>query len=472
MVVRKLWRKMVRRVSWRVVASYFFLVFIFFIAARLYAVSPENVPGAVLFSLPFAVALAWVYYRKFQQPLEQINAITRQMAQGKLNKEIRILSNDEIAELAQNINTLAGRLRETISEITDEKNRMQAILNSMSDGVIAVCRGGRIITVNHVVEQILHQRQEDLVGKDLVGVLRHYDFDRLLKIALQSQEEISEEIQLLVPEARIYRVTFTPLLGSDLGGDRGGVVVVLRDVTERRQVEQMRSEFIANVSHELRTPLTSISGFLETLLDGALEDRELARHFLQIISDETRRITRLLDDLFALSNIEYRRVTPRRDNVYLADVAGRVREIFLPQAQEKNIRLVNNMQHDLPPVVGDSDMLTRVLINLVDNAIKYTPEGGTVSIKSGLRQTGEVYISVSDTGIGIPADSLPRVFERLYRVDRARVKGNGSGYGLGLAIVKHIVELHRGRIEVQSTPGVGSTFTVFLPLPEEQKQLQ
>ncbi|MFZ5591266.1 MAG: HAMP domain-containing protein, partial [Bacillota bacterium] len=157
--MRELWRKLVRRVSWRPVASYFFLVFIFFIAARLYAVSPENVPGAVLFSLPFAVALAWVYYRKFQQPLEQINAITRQMAQGQLNKEIRILSNDEIAELAHNINALAGRLRETISDITDEKNRMQAILNSMSDGVIAVCRGGRIITVNHVVEQILNQRQ-------------------------------------------------------------------------------------------------------------------------------------------------------------------------------------------------------------------------------------------------------------------------------------------------------------------------
>ncbi|MFZ5592002.1 MAG: sensor histidine kinase, partial [Bacillota bacterium] len=307
---------------------------------------------------------------------------------------------------------------------------------------------------------------------DLVGVLRHYDFDRLLKIALQSQEEISEEIQLLVPEVRIYRVTFTPLLGSDLGGDRGGVVVVLRDVTERRQVEQMRSEFIANVSHELRTPLTSISGFLETLLDGAVEDRELARHFLQIISDETRRITRLLDDLFALSNIEYRRVTPRRENVDLGDVVERVREIFLPQAQEKNIHLLNNMPHGLPPVVGDSDMLTRVLINLVDNAIKYTPEGGTVSIKGGLADAGGVFVSVTDTGIGIPADSLPRVFERLYRVDRARARGNGSGYGLGLAIVKHIVELHRGRIEVQSTPGVGSTFTVFLPLPEEQKQLQ
>ena len=447
-------------IGWRPVASYFFLILIFFASMQLIPVKTRSASLLVaLLSLPFAVSMAWILFKRVVRPLNTIIEAAQEMAGGNLDKEIKIYSADEIGDLARSINLLAFRLKQTVEEITDDKDRMRAILNSMADGVVAVDRSGRVLLMNPVVENVLGIAEKAGRGREIVEVFRHYDFEKYLREALSTQKDFIKEIQILTPDPRIFSVHFTPLKGND----RGGVVALFRDVTERRQLEQMRSEFIANVSHELRTPMTSIRGFLETLLDGALDDRVTSEHFLKIMSVETARLTRLIDDLFALSNIENRKVLPKKETLKPDRIIENIVSMMSQAAAEKNILLSSSMAGEIPAVYADEDMLTRVLINLVDNAIKYTPAGGKIKIEAGIADGKRLFIRVSDNGIGIPAESLPRIFERLYRVDRARSRECG-GTGLGLAIVKHILDVHGGSIEVQSTLGRGSVFTAFLPL--------
>ena len=404
--------------------------------------------------------LLWWTLRAVMSPLEEITEVAQAMSRGELQREIPIYSRDEIGRLAGAINHMAQRLSHTIREITEEKNRAQAILNSMADGVIAVDRAGRVLLVNPVVEKVFGITQAESRGKSVIGVIRNFELERLLQQALATREQVMRELVILTPEPRVFRVHITPLRGTDEGP--GGVVALLRDITERRRLEQMRTEFVANVSHELRTPLTSIRGFLETLLDGAVEDPLTARRFLEIMVMETNRLTRLIDDLLQLSRLEDRRTVLRHERVDMATVVGRVVDIFQTRAQEKGVELGVEVEAHLPPVSGDPDMLAQVLVNLVDNAVKYTPEGGRITIRAGV-VGGRLRVSVADTGVGIPEESLSRVFERFYRVDKARAREQG-GTGLGLAIVKHIVEAHGGRVWAQSEVGRGSTFTFELPV--------
>lgn len=453
-------REMSRSISWRPMASYFFMLFVFYAALRFYAGDSVNVWGVVLISLPFAIALAWILLIRIMGPLAQISEVTKEMARGNLGREIRVYSDDEIGDLAKNINLLGRKLKQTFTEITEEKDRMQAVLNSMADGVVAVDGDGRVLLLNPAVIKALNLNisGESCLGKDIVGVIRHLDFEHSLKAALVTQTVLDRVIKVLTPDPRYYRVLFTPLKGTG----KGGVVALLRDITERKQLDQMRAEFIANVSHELRTPLTSMKGFLETLLDGALEDRETAVRFLKIINAETERMTRLIGDLFSLSEIESGKVVPAREEILMARLIEKVFSIFSKTAGERRIDLVSRVTA-FPVITGDEDMLTRVFINLVDNAIKYSPDQSRITVEGGIAGENEVFVSVADQGIGIPEESLPRIFERLYRVDRARSREMG-GSGLGLAIVKHIVDVHRGRIEVSSRVGRGSRFTVYLPI--------
>lgn len=457
-------RELARSISWRPMASYFFMLFVFYVALRFYADESVNAWGVVLISLPFAIALSWILLIRIMGPLARISEVTKEMARGNFGREIRVYSDDEIGDLAKNINLLGRKLRQTIDEITEEKDRMQAVLNSMADGVVAVDGDGRVLLLNPAVIKALNLNisEECCRGKDVVGVIRHLEFEEGLKSALDKQEDLDRVIKVLTPDPRYYRVLFTPLKGAG----RGGVVALLRDITERKQLDQMRAEFIANVSHELRTPLTSIKGFLETLLDGALEDRGTAVRFLNVINTETDRMTRLIGDLFSLSEIESGKVVPAREIVFMDRVVEKVFAIFSNTAGERRIELLSRISDSFPVITGDEDMLTRVLINLVDNSLKYSPEESRITIDGGIARDNEVFISVADQGIGIPEESLTRIFERLYRVDRARSREYG-GSGLGLAIVKHLVELHGGRIDVSSRVGRGSTFTVYLPVNQQ-----
>jgi two-component system phosphate regulon sensor histidine kinase PhoR len=246
-----------------------------------------------------------------------------------------------------------------------------------------------------------------------------------------------------------------------LGGDETGVVMVLHDVTELRRLELVRTEFVANVSHELRTPLTAIHGYLETLLHGALEEPEHARRFLEIVFRHTERLGRLIDDLTDLSNIELGKITLRLEPTAVAAVIDTVVPIMQPRADAAGVALVVKLPSDLPDVRADHDRLVQVLLNLVDNGVKYTARGGEVRVTA--RETGGmVVVAVADTGVGIPAPDLPRITERFYRVDRARSRELG-GTGLGLAIVKHLVQAHGGHLSIQSEVGRGTTVRFTLP---------
>lgn len=402
-----------------------------------------------------AVGLGFLVSWSISRTLGDVVETAQSLAHGILDRKAGLLGGDQVGRLAESLNVMAERLRETLDAVTAEKDRMRVILDSMADGVIATDRWGAVILVNPVVEEVFGIDGESARGKSVLEVVRDYELDRLFRKALDSGEPVKEELRILTPEPRIFRVHITPLKSPE-----GGVVALLRDITERRRLEQMRTEFVANASHELRTPLTSIRGFVETLLDGAVDDPQLARRFLRIIDEETRRLADLVEGLLNLARAEEKRTTFRRQPVMIRDLVERAVRMFEPQARQKGLELTVEMPSDLPAVEGEPDLLARVIINLLDNAVKFTPQG-SIRVR-GRAVEGGVELEVEDTGVGIPEESLPRVFERFYRVDKARGREPG-GTGIGLSIVKHVVEGHGGSVKAESQLGKGSKFTVFLP---------
>ena len=413
---------------------------------------------AVVVALILMIIVVSSFTSSLVVPLQEMTQVAGEIAEGKLDRTLDVDSNDEIGALSRGLNYMAERLRDNIRQITEERNKVEAILASMSDGVIAVDCNGNILLINPAAERMFNIKYENSMGKGVIEVIRNYDLEKLLQTALMSEESITREVQIFIPDPKSFRISTAPLM-SETGVV--GVVAVLRDITAFREVERMKTDFVANVSHELRTPLTSIKGFVETLMDGAMEDPKTAAYFLEIINDETDRLNRLISDLLSLSRVEAKQGQIRKAALNLDKLIINTVSILSPQASEKNQILNVDIKTPLPVISADEDMIGQLLINLVDNAIKYTADGGRIDIRAE-RWNDSVKIAVSDTGIGIPRDSIPRLFERFYRVDKARSREMG-GTGLGLAIVKHILEVHSGRIEVDSIVGQGSTFTVYLP---------
>jgi len=342
---------------------------------------------------------------------------------------------------------------------TSEKGRLQAILTSMVDGLVAVDKEGRIIQANRAAENLFMRREPYLLGQSFKSLLNLDDLHETIMKVLRTSQESMSECSIFPNSEVIYRINIVPIKGENQ--EIEGALAIFHDITDARKFDRMRSEFVANVSHELRTPLTSIKGFVETLLDGALEDKLLCRRFLSIIDSETDRLTRLIDDLLTLSAMESKEIKLNLQNVNLVESVKSVFNIMGPQAAEKKLRLELVYPPGVTWVQADQDLVGQVLINLIDNAIKYSSDNGRVVVRIS-RVGRKTVVRVSDTGIGISKESLPRLFERFYRVDRARSRVLG-GTGLGLAIVKHIVELHGGDVFVDSQVGVGSTFTFCLP---------
>lgn len=415
--------------------------------------------SSTLVALILMVMVSSTFAANLVVPLQEMTAVARDMAEGKMDIVINVTSDDEIGELGRGLNYMSIRLHDTISQITEERNKVKAILTSMTDGVIAIDRKGSILLINPAIEKLFNISYDKSVGKGLIEVVRNFDLEKFLHEALDSEIGITRELHMFVPDMKTFRISTAPLTNET---GNVGAVAVLRDITAFRQVEIMKTDFVANVSHELKTPLTSIKGFVETLLDGALDDQETAKHFLEIINDETDRLNRLINDLLSLSRIEAKQRELNRVSLDLEKIINETVSILSPQAKEKDLAIKVNIKRPLQVIEADEDMIGQVLINLIDNAVKYTHEGGQVSI-SAETQKDRVKVAVADTGIGIPIDSIPRLFERFYRVDKARSREMG-GTGLGLAIVKHILELHSGKIEVESIVGQGSTFTFYLPL--------
>ena len=367
---------------------------------------------------------------------------------------------DEWIGLRKALQYIATHSQERFHLLETERAKSTAILDSMTEGVIALDERGHVVLMNPAARRILHFSDDSGETRTLLEVVRHRGLAELLE-RCQSREHAEpckREIEWHVPALRVLEVNAMPVPFSS---QARGVLLVFHDVTELRRLETVRAEFVANVSHELRTPLTAIKGCLETLLDEAPPPSATHRRFLEVANGHAERLGRLVNDLLNLSDIETGKVVLYPRAVPLRAFVSETAAMFVRDAAKKDVHLVNQVPADLS-VQADRDRLSQILVNLVDNAVKYTPKGGRVRFLAA-EETGHVRLTIQDTGQGIPASELPRVTERFYRVDKARSRGEG-GTGLGLAIVKHLVQLHGGTLQIDSEYGKGTTIAFLLPV--------
>jgi two-component system phosphate regulon sensor histidine kinase PhoR len=411
-----------------------------------------------LVALAVAFGIGVFVAGRVTRPVIEMQAVARQMSEGQFTARAPVRSVDELGALGRALNVMALRLREQIANLEAERAKATAILDGMVEGVIAVDGQESILLMNERARAMFGVGAGRGEGKPFLAVIRNADLHEIFRSGRTAGGVFRRELRLIHPVDRTLRVTAVPLR---LAGEEPGLVMVVDDVTELRRLEQVRTEFVANVSHELRTPLTAIQGYLETLLGGALEERGHARRFVEIAFRHTERLGRLLNDLTDLSNIELGKVSLRLAPTALAVVVESVLEIVAAKARDGGVGLRAEVDAALS-VQADHDRLAQILINLVDNAVKYTPPGGSVTVRARELPDGRVEASVSDTGVGIPRADLPRITERFYRVDKARSRELG-GTGLGLAIVKHLVLAHGGEMTIESEEGQGTTVRVTLP---------
>jgi two-component system, OmpR family, phosphate regulon sensor histidine kinase PhoR len=421
----------------------------------------RTVVGGALLAVAVAVVIGLFVSRRVTRPLRGMEVAARRMAEGDLRQAVPVAGSDEIAALGVALNRTAVALREKIERLGDEQAKVRTILDGMTEEVMALDDRGRLLLLNPAARMMFGVENGAPEGRSFLEVIRQKGLLDLVEEVRSSGAPVRHELELGFPVNRVVSARGAPL---GLGGEAAGVLLVLHDVTELRRLERVRSEFVANVSHELRTPLTCIKGYLETLLDGALDDRAHARRFLEVAGTHAERLDRLIDDLLELSNIESGRVTLVPMRLDLGDVVTGVAAMFERRTAQNH----QTLEYAVPPdlaVRADRDRLVQVLVNLVDNAVKFTPEGGQVRIEAGPGPAGRVEVRVRDTGIGISSTDLPRITERFYRADKTRSREVG-GTGLGLAIVKHLVQAHGGELRIESALGHGTTVSFTLPAVE------
>jgi two-component system phosphate regulon sensor histidine kinase PhoR len=423
---------------------------------------------ALVFSLFLLFALgAAISYRVAQsvtRPLERMTSAAERMSDMDYAIRVPEGGRDEIGALARALNLMAGNLQVQLDLIRRNGERLQDVLDNMTSGVVMIGDDGRITIYNREAEALLGGFTRERVGRPYTDIKQHYELVGLIRESLETREARYQELPVYYPEERLLELSLVPMTLS--GDDRPGLLMVLQDVTAIRRLENMRSEFVANVSHELKTPVAAVKGFAETLLAGAMNEPDTARSFLTIIHDESERLNRLIGDILELSKIESRRSPLQYSPVEFGASLTRLNELLAPEAAKKNIELDLQAEEGLY-LEADEDRLGQIMLNLLQNGISYTPEGGRVRVRAESYMSDKdeerVRITVADTGIGIPRKDIPRIFERFYRVDKARSRSSG-GTGLGLSIVKHLVELHHGSIRVESSVGVGTQFILELPL--------
>jgi len=389
---------------------------------------------------------AFLFSRSLTRPMRQLTRASRQVAAGDFSGGVRIRSSDEWKDLATSFNAMTSDLKTLFDDLRKRKEELDNIMASMQEGLLVLDRTGRIVLCNRSSKSIIGQ--EALEGKYFWEMVRMTPFVDLVRRVKEEKKSLTEEI-LFGDNCVLCRASYLPA--------QDGVVVTLHDITEIQDLARIKKDFILNMSHEMRTPLTAIRGYAETLEDLA-DDR--TRSYVETIIRHTDRLIRIVEDLISLATLEEKGVVFEAEKVSLEEIAENVIRIFEPRAREKNLELRLEAADDLPSLKGDPFRLEQMLINLIANAVRYTEKGG-IQVRLN-KEPGGVAIEVVDSGIGIPAEEQGRVFERFYVVDKSRSRQAG-GTGLGLSIVKHIVQLHGGLIELKSTPGVGSTFRIFLP---------
>ncbi|MFN8542645.1 MAG: ATP-binding protein [Candidatus Binatia bacterium] len=402
---------------------------------------------------------------RVRRRIERLIAFTGQVATGAPAPYLDSERDDALGLLEAHLGAMAGRIETTIEALRVEQERLEAILRGMVEGVLVTDLAGAVVLMNGRAREVLELRADvEGRGRPLVELSRDPALAEVARDLAQGAETVSRDVTLAAGTGRTLQVNGARLRG--VTGEPFGVVLVLHDVTELRRLEVVRRDFVANVSHELRTPLTAIKGYAETLLGPVGDDRETARRFLAVIDRHSERLGRLIDDLLTLSNLELGRTRLRLGTVSVATAIDDVLQILAARGAQAGVDVVTQVAPGTPALHGDGDRIRQVLINLVDNAIKFTPAGGRVTIEAATAASpvhaGMVELVVADTGVGIPARDLPRLTERFFRVDKARSRELG-GTGLGLAIVKHIVQLHGGTLAITSVQGQGTVVRVLLP---------
>ena len=406
-----------------------------------------------------ALAAGRAVASRLARPVADLSLAAVRLADGDVSAPIPTADSTELAELAEAIGALREQLVERGLTIGRQGTQQEAVLGSMIEGVLAIDARQRVVGINRAAAELLAVDPARAIRRPLQEVVRNPDLRRFALRAIDCREPVEDDLLLRGARDRTIRLRGTAL--RDLSGE-GGAVIVLNDVTDVQRLENIRRDFVANVSHELKTPIASIKGFVETLLDGASDDPVDSRRFLGIIARQADRLASIIEDLLALSRIEQSEGTGNlpRESVRIADLLSAVTVDCLPRAEDRSIRLDVTCDESITAEVN-APLFEQALINLVDNAIKYSDPGRTIwiGVTTETATAGSVVITVRDEGCGIEAEHLPRLFERFYRIDKARSRKLG-GTGLGLSIVKHIVQAHGGTVAVESEPGVGSTFTI------------
>ncbi len=404
-----------------------------------------------------AVVMTWIFSRAIEWRIQRLKLFAEHVLDASNVDEPLPEEGEETALLNQSLRRMASRIRELVERLSLESMRRDVILKSMAEGVLAVDHQMRVLFCNQALSDALGLKHPVEENTPLLGLVRDPKFLGLISGVLGSGEAVQSKLQFATEDASMFEAYAAPLAVPP----HRGALVILHDITGLERLERIRRDFVANVSHELRTPLTAIRGYAETLLAGAMADTDHNRRFVEIIQAHAIRLNNIASDLLTLSDLESGRRDVEPGPISVAEAVNTALLTVEPEARIRGVHLVRGSVNDAL-ITGHAIRLEQALVNLLDNAVKFNQPGGEARIDAGNTPDGRIYISVSDTGSGMPSDDLPRIFERFYRVDRARSRAVG-GTGLGLSIVKHVVERMEGSIKVESRLGKGSTFTILLP---------
>ncbi|HJS28189.1 MAG TPA: ATP-binding protein [Anaerolineales bacterium] len=410
---------------------------------------------AMVVAAVFAVILGILVAERTTLPLRKLSESVKRLAEGDLEVKIVPTTKDEVGQLTRSVNVMAGSLRSQFAKLDDERIKLSSVLNQMTDGVLMVDKQGNILLLNLSAQRIFSIESDQATGKSLVEVVRHHQIVEVWQQSRSLSEPQTSAFEL-GPGQSFFEVVAIPF-STTL---EGNVLLLVRDLTQMRRLETIRRDFISNVSHELRTPLASLRALVDTLTGGASENQAEAIYFLGRMDEELDSLTQMVQELLELSRIESGRVPLALVKVSPGELLEAAAERIRLQAERAQLQISCATSQGLPFVMADPDRISQVLGNLLHNAVKFTPEGGTITLSAG--QHGDMVVfRVEDTGVGIPQEELPRIFERFYKADRSR---SGGGTGLGLAISRHLVEAHGGKIWAESVEGRGSSFYFTLPI--------
>jgi two-component system phosphate regulon sensor histidine kinase PhoR len=415
--------------------------------------------SGIIITAILALFFGALFLHRLGEPILDLTRLAMRISRGDLSARVRNFGDDEVAGLGLAFNTMAEKLADSFSIIKDEKRKLEAILENLVDGILVIDRNLNIILVNRAAQDILGLSPSNIQGRPVLEVILNHHLMDLIREVHYSKQAFESELFLYYPDNKQIQVFLAPLKDDD--GNLAGSIVVLNDLTKLRQLERVRQDFVANVSHELRTPITSVKAMAETLLNGAWQDQAMLQRYLQAIDQESDRLSNLINDLLDLAKLDSH-VEASKEPFDLIQLITEVQERFVNTNTGTGRFNLSLPGSELPKVEANRDRIKQVLINLLDNAFKYTPAGGEIRLSVWL-ESDRIKVAVADNGIGIPKEDLGRIFERFYRVDKARSREKG-GTGLGLSIVKHIVESYGGKIEVESSLQEGSVFTFSLPI--------